>query len=127
VKVRSSDNDGAGIVFRYVDATHYYLFYVRPETHVAKIYKRDDNGFTTLGSATTQIAWSSTTDVSLEVRPRDYNFTGYINGTQVVTGSDVKYPTGLTGIHKWKLTSASFDDFTVTPKPPATTGNWPAP
>jgi hypothetical protein len=125
VKVRSSDNDGAGIVFRYVDPENYYFFYVRPQLHIARFYKRRRGGFIAYPSGTTLIQFSSTADTTLKVELRDATFRGFINGTQVAAATDGEFPTGYAGIYKWKLAEASFDDFTIVAKIPQNSLDWP--
>jgi hypothetical protein len=115
VGVRSSGDDAAGIVFRYVDPEHYYFFSYRPETRSARIYKRKFSTFTLLASASVTTTWSPTTDVTLKVTASEKTFSGSINGSVVVSASDGEYPKGYTGIYKWKL-NASFDNFKTTPK-----------
>jgi hypothetical protein len=127
VNVQSPDNDGAGIVFRYVDDKHYYLFTVRQESGLAHFYKRTPTGYTTLGSAAATVNWAATGGVKLMVRAIDYYFDGFINGTNVLRVTDKEYPVGRVGIHKYGLTNASFDSFSITPRAPAVTTEWPFP
>jgi hypothetical protein len=127
VNVQSTDDDAAGIVFRYVDPTHFYLFTIREQTGQAHIYKRDGSTFTVLDSATRSVNWGAAGGVNLEVRVQDYTFRAYVNGAHVLTASDTEYPVGAVGIYKYGLVNASFDAFNVNPEPPSVTAGWPAP
>jgi len=130
VKVYSStnDNDGAGIVFRYVDSNNFYLFYVCVENQIARFYKREAGVYTAIGTGTfPSITWSATTAVTLKVTLREANFKGFVNGAQVATAADSEFPKGHVGLQKFYLQNAKFDDFTVTPKAPSSTADWPLP
>jgi hypothetical protein len=125
VNVQSSDNDAAGFVFRYVDSTHYYVATINQQAGQARIYKREGNTFTLLGSASKSVNWSVSGGADLQLRAQDYTFRFYVNGSLAVTATDTEYPVGSVGLFKYALDDASFDHFKVTPKAPATTASWP--
>ncbi len=126
VNVQSTDNDAAGLVVRYWDATHYYLFAVRQSTNMAHIYKRRGTTFTVLASKPVSVNWSAPGGVNLRFAALDHRVVAWV-GSEVLVGPDTQYPVGRVGIYKFALSNASFDNFAVRAMVPSLEGNWPAP
>jgi hypothetical protein len=107
--VQSPDDDAAGIVFRYIDDLHYYLFMVDAQQGHARIYKRRPLGFVLLASTSGTVDWSA--GVALAVHAEDDFLGGIITGYGlVVSAFDSEYPEGKVGLYTRALTNAFFYD-----------------
>jgi hypothetical protein len=126
LNVQSTGTGAAGIVFRYVDETHFYLFTVRQSTGLVHIYKRDGSTWTVLASASVGVNWAQAGGVNLRVLARDFRLSATV-GSATLNVNDSRYPVGRIGIYKFALPNTSFDNFAIQALPPTTTANWPLP
>ena len=114
VRVSSPDNDGAGLVFRYVDDEHYYRLSFDEQRNFARIVRRSGNSWVTIAEDTTfSIDWSSTPKITFAAA--DNYFAGYVDDVMVISGfdDDHSYTAGRVGIYKWGLTNTVFDDLEI--------------
>lgn len=120
VYVRSSDNDTAAVIARWVDVSNYYFFSADPQNDRAQIVKVKNGLFSLLAVAPlTQIGstWPNGS-VKLELHALGPHLTGLINGNLAVTVSDGNAPhtTGYTGFMHAHMSDVAFSDFRATPK-----------
>ena len=116
--LRFTDSVGfrAGIVFRYTDNAHYYAF--EPSNEYDDIglikYTPENSGYGTVITSTGNWAYpiERDTDYLLKVIVQGDTFTCFINGEEVISGSDGSYTTGKVGLRA-RRADVFFDDFTV--------------
>lgn len=114
VDVFSHDDDGAGLVLRMRDDTHYYRLSFDEQRSFARIVRRDGSTWTTLAEDTNfSIDWYGWRH--LEFQASGNVLTGYVDGVQVLSAvdDDWTYTAGRTGVYSWGLYTAYFDNFEV--------------
>jgi len=102
----------AGLVFRYIDPSNYYMFRLNDNVDKAELYKKVNGQFTLLASVSQSVATGQW--YTLKVTVSGNNVKGYVNGTPIVdwTNPATQLTTGKAGF-RLHSTSASFDDFLV--------------
>lgn len=112
--ITSTDDDGAGIIGRYRDSTHYYRFSLDEERHFARIVRRDGDDWTVIAEDVDyDIDWSDAPRVGLMmIGPL---IAGLVDGQIVTLGFDDihGYTAGRSGLYDWRLAGATFDDFEI--------------
>ena len=125
-RVWSEDDDAAGLVFRYADNEHFYLFIVEQSRSRARLYKRTPAGFTRLDSSSISINWGNTPMIGVLVQ--EDGFQGYVEGNgYVVAATDSEYPVGKVGLFTRALPAYFFDGLNVTFYGPGALNPWPWP
>ncbi len=110
-KVTSSDDDKAGIVFRYYDEDYYYRFYAA-EPNIVRLSRVIDGVESTIQSGQKSINWSN--GVTLKVCMTDDFIRGQVNGTTVISTHDSTFGDGRVGLYDRLLVDANFDYLTIT-------------
>ncbi len=117
-----------GLAFRYKDAGNYYFFIFKDGSKVY-LYKKVNGTETAITYAS--FTYSTSNFYDMKVTVSGSSITGYINGTQVLTGTDSSLTAGKVGLYTFG--NASFDDVAVddgtslTPTPTATPTPTPIP
>jgi hypothetical protein len=125
-KMKFTDTVGfrAGIVFRYTDNEHYYSFELSNEYNSLIIvkYSPQDPGYGTGVAGLVPESIENGTEGAFPIqRNVDYTlrvvvqgnvFRGYVNGQEVVSGSDDSYSNGLVGLRA-RRADVNFDYFVV--------------
>lgn len=113
-RVHSPDNDGAGLLLRYRDATHYYRLSFDEQRRFARIVRRNGNAWQVLAEDLDfDIDWSSNPELTFA--SVDNYLVGMVDGVSVLSVFDASYAftAGRAGIYQWGLTNASFDDLKI--------------
>ncbi len=114
VRARSLDNDGAGLLLRYRDSTHYYRLSFDEQRRFARIVRRNGNAWQVLAEDLDfDIDWSSNPELTFA--SVDNFLVGMVDGVWVLAVFDPAstYTAGRAGIYQWGLTNASFDDLEI--------------
>ena len=110
-KVTSSDDDKAGLVFRYFDEKYYYRFYAYEPNNVV-ISKVVDGVESTVASGQKSFDWSN--GVKLKICMTNDELRGSVNGSEVVSTNDTTFGDGRVGLYDRLLIDANFDYLTTT-------------
>lgn len=110
-KVTSSDDDKAGLVFRYYDEKYYYRFYAYEPSNVA-ISRVVDGVETTIATGQKTFDWSN--GVKLKICMTNDYLRGSVNGTLVASVHDTTFGDGRFGLYDRLLVDANFDYLTST-------------
>jgi len=114
VDVFSFDDDGAGLVLRMRDDTHYYRLSFDEQRGFARIVRRDGDQWTTLAEDLNfSIDWYGWR--ALEFEASGNVLTGYVDGVEVLSAvdNDWTYTAGRVGVYSWGLYTGYFDNFEV--------------
>lgn len=120
VDLRSTDDDEAGLVFRWVDDSHYYFVTVSEQSNYFRLLRRDDFGDRLLA----QDVWTGDETNWLVVRVvalmdrLDVRLIDHASGTTLSTlyVNDARFPIGRVGIAQAANNGARFDNFEVSPR-----------
>lgn len=119
--IRSSDNDGIGIIFRYQDASNYYRILLMNDagnsgdanSPIQRIQKFIDGEPRTLLQNKVSEAYPSGY-FSLTADVRGDSIHGYLNGELIGAVKDTTYKSGKIGLFVYANSGAVFDDILVT-------------
>jgi hypothetical protein len=110
VNLQSPDNDGAGIVFRYVDYDNYYRVSVDQQKHFVRLMKKQDGIYTTIAQKTDfYFSYSQFHTLAVEMSGPDMEV--FWDGQSVLQGSDSTFGYGLVGLYSWANAGLTFDNF----------------
>jgi len=115
VAVFGHDANVTGLIARARDDEHYYRFSVDDGDGIAKIVMRDGNSFVTLAEET-NVAYDPSTETTLRFEVDGNHLEGFVGTESVVEVNDPDYTylAGRTGIYTYRMSSARFDDFSIT-------------
>lgn len=109
-KVTSSDNDKAGIVFRYFNENFFYRFFAYEPNNV--VLTRVVNGVeSSVASGQKTFDWAN--GVKLKICMKNDELRGYLDGVQVLNVEDSAFGDGRVGLYNRLLVDANFDYFTT--------------
>jgi hypothetical protein len=109
MKIRSSDNDVMGVMFRYVDNGNYYRFsWNINEGRLERI----QNGEVTV-LAKNAVYYSTYRTYQLEIVARDSRLAVIIDGKTVLSHTDSSFDGGTIALYSHYNTGSSFDEVTV--------------
>ena len=125
--VRSSDNDGVGLIFRYQDERNYYRVLlmndpawsgrdssgVSVNTPLQRIQRFVDGEPFILAENKVSQAYPAGY-FALTADVREDTIRAYLNGTQILFAVDDKYDSGRIGLLSYANTGAYYDDISVT-------------
>ena len=119
--LRSSDNDGIGLLFRYQDARNYYRILLMNDANnsgsvnsaIQRIQKFVDGEPSTLWQNAVNEAYP-TGYFALSVDVRGDSITVYLNGKKLAGVVDSEYQTGKIGLFTYANNGAVFDSVQVT-------------
>lgn len=113
VALRSTDNDGIGVIFRYHDPSNYYKFDLDSQRSFRKLFKMYNGAETTLAVSSTGYTVGEQMQLSVDVDGNQINI--YVDGNNVfgsaVIDSDIE--SGTAALYNWGNASTYFDDFKV--------------
>jgi hypothetical protein len=91
VRLRADDDGGMGVVFRYIDADHYYRFSMDRTGSHRRLIKRTGNAVAVLWQDA--VAYDIGTNYDVTVRAMGSKIRGYVDGTLLfaVTDADVSH------------------------------------
>ncbi|MCX7749658.1 MAG: hypothetical protein N2645_22620 [Clostridia bacterium] len=112
--LKSTDNDGIGLMFYYKDANNYYKVDLDRERNFRKLFKIKNGIETTLAVSTG--AYTADSNMTLKVKVRNGKITALLNGVNLfgtVTDSDLTG--GTLAMYCWGNQNSYFDDIKVQP------------
>jgi hypothetical protein len=112
VSLRSTDDDGAGVMFRYQDYRNYYKFEIDCQRTFRKLFKVKDGVETLLASTAAGYTKNLSVDIIVKVIGRQ--ITVLMDGVDVfgpVTDSDL--PSGTIALYDWGCKGLYFDNFSA--------------
>lgn len=113
MSMRNSDNDALGMVFRWVDATHYYRFSMDSERGYRRLVVRDGVQWITLWED--QLGYVTDRWYRVAIRAVGSDIELSIDGEWVASVADSRFGSGRCGPYVWGSDGALFDDFVVRP------------
>lgn len=111
VRLRSSDNDGIGLVFRYQDPDNYYVFYLHSQQSKRQLLRRVGGQETLL--AGNSFAYRVSDDYAVEVVARGDRLEVYLDSVLVLSAQDDALLTGTVGFLSDANDGSRFDDVRV--------------
>jgi hypothetical protein len=97
------DNDGVGILFRYVDREHYYRFITLedPGNHgpFRRVQVKDGDKYTTL--AESEEGYDPSKSHSIKVKVVDDNVTIFFDNENILSAKNSRYDTGRIGLQSY--------------------------
>ncbi len=113
VDLRSYDDDGIGVMFRYVNSSNYYKFEMDAQRKFRKLFKRVNGIETTLASNTNGFTPGVTYSLRVEVSGSLLRI--LIDGQPALPEvTDGSLPAGTLALYSWANTGARFDHVLVT-------------
>lgn len=111
--VSSADNDGLGLVFRYVDEGNYYKLELDDETGTIQL-TRLENGYETV-LARAWAGYDAGQEMRWRVTAQGDRLSAEIDGVEVFSAQvdDKTHAAGTVGLYSWNSEGVSFDDVTV--------------
>ncbi|MCB1033955.1 MAG: DUF1080 domain-containing protein, partial [Acidobacteria bacterium] len=107
-RLYSSDDDSLGLLFRYQDADHYYMFVWRRQNASQFLLRMEDGVHTVLDSTTTP--YSQNTWYSVDIEARGSSLAVWVNGAKVLEAEDSSYPAGTFAFFSAANAGSYFDD-----------------
>ena len=113
VSLRSSDNDGIGVMFRYQNPQNYYKFDMDVQLQFRKLFKMHEGVETTLASVSIDPAFIINQDMQLSVRVQGDQINILLDGVNVFGSAitDFDLPGGTVGLYNRANSESFFDDF----------------
>jgi len=111
VKIRSSDNDFIGVMFRVQDSNNYYRLSWEQGTPGRRLWKREKGAFKLLAEDTVPYATNQT--YSLEIIAQGTTLKVNIDGKSVFSVSDQSFKGGAVALYSSFNQSSFFDDLLV--------------
>ena len=113
VSLRSTDNDGIGVIFRYQNPSNYYKFDMDSQRNFRKLFKMYNGAETTLAVASAGYTVGQQMQVSVDVTGNQINV--FLDGNNVfgsaITDSNIEC--GTAALYDWGNASTYFDNFKV--------------
>jgi len=111
MKIRSSDNDTVGVMFRYVDDRNYYRFSWCPDCGFRGLEKIQNGVRTVLAQDTVRYAIGTT--YQLQIVAQGPVLTVLVNGARVFSVTDSSFDRGTIALYSYYNGGSSFDDIVV--------------
>ena len=111
VKMKSTDDDGIGLMFGYKDKNNYYRFSMDRQQGYRRLVKVVNGVFTTL--AEDSVAYAQNQWHSVEATMVSGRIKIVFNGQTLFAVSDTSHTAGKVALYSWNNTGAQFDEFTV--------------
>jgi hypothetical protein len=116
VRAKAGDNDGFGVVFRFMDGEHFYrLIFINDGMSggpLARLDKRHGAEYTELWSAPR--AYKQAVELEIEVEAEGDRLRGKIDGQPLFDLRDDSYRSGKAGLFCYAQSDQAFDDLRVT-------------
>ena len=118
IKARPGDNDGFGVVFRWIDGRHFYrLLFIEDEMNggpVTRLDKRMGDDYTEIWSAKEGFRIGS--ELLIQLEAAGDTLKGRLNGHVLFEAKDSTYGKGKIGLFCYAQSDQAFDDVKVTLK-----------
>ena len=111
LKLRSRDDDGIGIMFRYQDPDNYYMFSMGRQRNYRTIIKKVDGVVTELAGDTVGYNENQWYDVKIDVQGNTIK--AYLDDTLLFDVQDDSLASGKIGLYSWGNTGSEFDDLSI--------------
>ena len=115
LKAKPADDDGFGVVFRFVDAEHFYrLIFVQDGFNggpITRLDKRDGADYTELWSIAK--GYRSGAEMSIEVEVEGESLSARVEGRELFEVKDGAYRRGKVGLFCYAQNGQAFDDVSV--------------
>jgi hypothetical protein len=111
LKIRSNDNDGVGLMFRYQDSENYYRFSWYPQEKFRRLEKRVAGVFKVLAQDT--VAYAAGQTYALQIIAQGSSLKVLIDGKTIFSVTDPSLTEGTIALYSFYNVGASFDDVTV--------------
>jgi hypothetical protein len=113
VSIRSTDNDGIGVIFRYQNPSNYYKFDMDSQRSFRKLFKMYNGAETTLATSTTGYTVGQQMQLSVDVTGNQINI--LLNGVNVFGSAitDYNIECGTAALYNWGNAATYFDNFKV--------------
>lgn len=115
LKAKPADDDGFGVVFRWMDAEHFYrLIFVQDGFNggpITRLDKRDGADYTELWSLAK--GYKAGAEITIEVDLDVDTISARVNGRDLFEVKDGSYPRGKIGLFCYAQTGQAFDDVKV--------------
>ena len=113
--LRSTDDDGIGVMFRYKDANNYYKLDLDAQRNFSKLFKVVNGVESTLATATG--GYTKGANFNLQVKVLGNQITVLRDGSNIFGGAitDSSLTTGTVGLYCWGSQNCYFDDVSVNP------------
>jgi hypothetical protein len=111
VKIKSDDNDGIGIMFRYQDENNYYRFIWDKERSSRALVKCEDGQFSILDFDMVPYVMGKNYQVKISVQGNSLQVS--IDGSHVLSATDSTFSSGTIALYCWGNRGSYFDDILV--------------
>ena len=111
VRLRNTDNDGVGVIFRHQDNNSYYRFSMDNQRSYRRLVKNVGGGFTVLAEDSVPFTLGQWHDLQVVVSGSTILI--YIDGQLWNTVNDSSLPAGRIALYSWGSDGISFDDVVV--------------
>ncbi len=112
-RLRSSDDDAIGIVFRYVDSNNYYRLSMARSGTYRRLVKKVNGTFTSLWTDAFTFELNRSYHVSVILKGSMIRL--FFDGVPVACVVDPSHTTGRIGLYAWRNPDATFSDVRVYP------------
>jgi lysophospholipase L1-like esterase len=110
-RVRSTDNDQIGLMFRYQDNDNYYRFFMDNQRGVRRLEKKVGGVFTVL--AEDYVAYTIGQWYGLRIEVLGSEIRVLVDGVEIFHVVDSSLSTGMIALYCWGNVGANFDDIVV--------------
>ena len=111
LSVRSTDNDGLGVMFRYIDENNFYRFIMSQQGSIRRIDKTVE-GVTTILSEDT-FAYSTHTQYEIKIEVENDTYIVSLDGNEVLSATDSDLTNGGVALLTHGNQSTYFDDLEI--------------
>jgi Tol biopolymer transport system component len=111
VKMKSTDDDGIGLLFGYKDSKNYYRFSMDRQQGYRRLVKVVNGVFTKL--AEDAVAYAQNQWYTVQASMMKGRIKIIFNGQTLFTTDDSSHTAGKVGLYSWNNTGAQFDEFAV--------------
>jgi hypothetical protein len=111
LKLRSTDNDSLGVMFRYQDERNYYRFSWFTEGRVRRLEKRVNGVFSII--AQDNVTYTSRQTYALQISARGSSLSVAIDGRIIFSVTDTSLSNGTIGLYAYHNAGSYFDDVHV--------------
>jgi hypothetical protein len=114
--LKSTDNDGIGLMFRYQNQNNYYKLDLDMQRNFAKLFKVVSGVETTIATATAP-GYTQGANSNLEVKVIGNQIQVFQDGKDIFNGpvTDNSLTTGTVALYCWGNQNSYFDDVSVYP------------
>ncbi len=110
-KMRSTDDDALGMMFRYIDADNYYRFSWDQQLKQRRLVKKAGGVFTLL--AADNVPYIGGQSYHVELIAQGAQLEVWIDGTRIFQVNDASHGRGSVAFYAWQNNAAFFDELVV--------------